>query len=129
MSAELFSKFETGKLATRNACRGLSSLPWCAHPTFEGVALKHVVRAADTDGRFSYHLVRIDPGKAIGRHIHETQLETHEVVSGSGVGVIGNAVCAYVPGTIAIMEAGIEHQVSAEEGGLLLFAKFLPALC
>lgn len=129
MSAELFSKFETGKLATLNSSRELSSLPWCGHPTFEGVALKHVVRAADTDGRFSYHLVRIDPGKAIGRHIHETQLETHEVVAGSGVGVNGDAVCMYAPGTIVIMEAGVEHQVSAEEGGLLLFAKFMPALC
>ncbi|WP_347223788.1 hypothetical protein [Bacteroides congonensis] len=27
--------------------------------TFEGVELKHIITAKDTDGKFSYHLVRI----------------------------------------------------------------------
>lgn len=35
------------------------------------------------NGKFSYHLVRIAPDCSIGNHIHETQLETHEVYADS----------------------------------------------
>ena len=29
--------------------------------------------------------MRIAPNKKIGNHVHKTQLETHEVISGNGV--------------------------------------------
>lgn len=78
------------------------NIEWSKHPTFDGVELKHIVTAKDTDGLFSYHLVRIAPNCSIKEHIHETQLETHEVISGKGL-------C-----------------INAGEEGLYLFAKFMP---
>jgi len=96
---------------------------------FEGVALKHFITAKDTNGEFSYHLVRIAPGKKIGLHIHETQLETHEVVAGNGVCNTEGLELVYEVGNIAVLPAGVEHEVCAGNDGLYLFAKFYPALC
>ncbi|MDY3795886.1 MAG: hypothetical protein SOZ81_04135 [Agathobacter sp.] len=71
-----------------------------SHPTFEGVELKHIITAKDTDGHFSFHLVRIAAGKTIGNHR-----------------------------VISIIPAKIPHEVKAGNEGLYLFAKFIPALC
>ena len=81
---DTFDQFNQGRLALPGKTVDFDNLPWNAHPTFKGVALKHIVTAADTNGQFSYHLVRIDPGCKIGNHIHATQLETHEVIRGFG---------------------------------------------
>ena len=103
--------------------------PWSKYPTFKGVWLKHIITAKDTDGKFSYHLVRIAPDCSIGNHIHETQLETHEVIKGSGRCVNAGSTIPYEAGTVSIMQAGIAHEVHAGSEGLYLFAKFMPALC
>lgn len=129
MSHNLFEAFNNGSLKLPTNTVEFSNLPWSKHPTFEGVELKHIVTAKDTDGQFSYHLVRIAPDKAIKNHTHETQLETHEVIAGSGVCVNGNATLSYEPGTVSIMPIGIPHEVEAGKDGLYLFAKFIPALC
>ena len=81
------------------------------------------------DGKFSYHLVQIAPGCSIGNHIHETQLETHEVIKGRGRCVNAGSTIPYEAGTISIMQAGVPHEVNAGSEGLYLFAKFMPALC
>ena len=62
-------------------------------------------------------------------HIHETQLETHEVIAGSGICTNDGAKLEYAPGVISIMPAKVPHQVDAGDQGLYLFAKFMPALC
>ena len=112
---EIFEKFDKGQLALPERVVDFNSLKWNEHPTFEGVALKHIVTAKDSGGLFSYHLVRIAPNCKIGLHTHETQLETHEVVAGSGI-CLNNG-------------AKIKHEVIAGNEGLYLFAKFIPALC
>ena len=124
---ELFARFDAGRLAGRG--REFASLPWNGHPVFAGVALKHLVTAAESGGLFSYHLVRIDPGCAIGDHLHDPQLETHEVLAGVGECDIGGVGVAYEPGVVAIMPPRVRHEVRAGEDGLLLFAKFMPPLC
>lgn len=126
---DTFELFSNGKLVLPEKEVGFAGLGWSKHPTFEGVELKHLITAKDTDGRFSYHLVRIAPDCSIGNHIHETQLETHEVVKGSGKCVNAGNTIPYEPGTISIMEAGTPHEVTAGPEGLYLFAKFMPALC
>ena len=126
---ETFEKFDNGRLALPERTVDFSSLKWNEHPTFEGVALKHIVTAKDNGGLFSYHLVRIAPDCKIGLHIHETQLETHEVIAGSGICLNNGKTIDYTPGTISIMPAKIEHEVTAGNDGLYLFAKFMPALC
>lgn len=126
---EIFKKFDKGQLALPERVVDFNSLKWNEHPTFEGVALKHIVTAKDSGGLFSYHLVRIAPNCKIGLHTHETQLETHEVVAGSGICLNNGKSIDYIPGVISIMPAKIKHEVIAGNEGLYLFAKFIPALC
>lgn len=129
MNNDLFEVFNNGFLKLPAKTVSFADIAWTAHPTFEGVALKHIVTAKDTDGQFSYHLVRIAPNKSIKNHIHETQSETHEVIAGSGVCVNKGVEISYEVGTISIMPSGIPHEVNAGADGLYLFAKFIPALC
>lgn len=129
MNNNLFEAFNSGSLKLPTATVEFAEIPWAKHPTFDGVELKHIVTANATDGQFSYHLVRIAPGKSIQNHIHETQLETHEVIAGSGECINDGAKILYETGTISIMPAGVPHEVHAGTDGLYLFAKFIPALC
>ena len=125
----LFEAFNQGHLILPNKTLNFESVPWSKHPTFDGVELKHIVTSADTDGEFSYHLVRIAPNKSILNHVHEMQLETHEVISGSGTCINNQCEIHYSPGVISIMPEAVPHEVHAGDDGLLLFAKFIPALC
>lgn len=126
----LFQTFdEEGKLLLPDAATAFGAIAWSEHPVFEGVALKHIVTSEQTDGQFSFHLVSIAPGQKIGSHIHEKQLETHEVIAGTGICVNNGAELPYKPGVISIFPVGIPHEVSAGADGLYLFAKFMPALC
>ena len=126
----LFEKFnEGGKLLLPDATVTFDAIPWSKHPAFEGVELKHIITSERTNGQFSYHLVRIAPNKKIGNHIHEKQLETHEVISGTGVCVNDGVELPYETGIISIFPVGVPHEVIAGGDGLCLFAKFMPALC
>ena len=126
----LFEKFnEGGKLLLKDATVTFDAIPWSKHPAFEGVELKHIITSERTNGQFSYHLVRIAPNKEIGNHIHEKQLETHEVISGTGVCVNDGVELPYETGIISIFPVGVPHEVIAGGDGLCLFAKFMPALC
>lgn len=126
---DTFELFNSGKLVLPKKEADFAKIGWSKHPAFEGVELKHIITAKDTDGKFSYHLVRIAPGCSIESHIHETQLETHEVIKGSGKCVNAGSVILYEPGVISIMQAGVPHEVTAGSEGVYLFAKFMPALC
>ena len=126
---DTFELFNNGKLVLPEQEAGFAEIEWSKHSTFKGVWLKHIITAKDTDGKFSYHLVRIAPDCSIGIHTHETQLETHEVIKGSGKCVNAGSTILYEPGIISIMQAGVPHEVTASAEGLYLFAKFMPALC
>ena len=126
----LFEKFnEGGKLLLPDATVTFDAIPWSKHPASPGVELKHIITSERTDGQFSYHLVRIAPNKKIGSHIHEKQLETHEVISGTGICVNDGVELSYEAGVISIFPIGVPHEVIAGDDGLCLFAKFMPALC
>ena len=126
----LFEKFnEGGKLLLKDVTVTFDAIPWSKHPAFEGVELKHIITSERTDGQFSYHLVRIAPNKKIGNHIHKKQLETHEVISGTGVCVNDGVELLYEAGVISIFPISVPHEVIAGDDGLCLFAKFMPALC
>ncbi|MDE5931628.1 MAG: cupin domain-containing protein [Lachnospiraceae bacterium] len=125
----LFEKFnEGGRLLLPDTTVVFDAIPWFEHPVFEGVELKHIITAEKTAGQFSFHLVRIAPNKKIGDHIHEKQLETHEVIAGAGVCVHNGVELPYEAGVISIFPIGVPHEVIAGENGLYLFAKFMPAL-
>ena len=129
MKNEVFEKFNEGNLRLPNKEISFSEIAWSKHPVFEGVELKHIIKAEDTNGQFSYHLVRIAPNKSIKNHIHESQLETHEVIAGSGECINDDIKISYEPGVISIMPAKVPHEVNAGPDGLYMFAKFIPALC
>jgi len=129
MENKVFEAFNNGRLELPGIVKQFGDIPWSKHPTFEGVELKHIVTAKETGGTYSFHLVRIAPGKSILDHIHDPQLETHEVISGKGVCVNDGQEIEYVPGVISVMPAKVHHEVHAKEEGLYLFAKFMPALC
>ena len=125
----LFEEFDTGEFAIPQGGKRFADLAWNNHPAFDGVALKHLLEAKDTGGMFSYHLVRIAPGRAIGDHIHDPQTETHEVVAGHGLCRNDGREIPYRPGVISLFQPRTRHEVTAGEDGLLLFAKFMPPLC
>ncbi len=126
---KLFETFETkGNLCTLQDVTAFADIPWSKHPSFEGVELKHIVTGAQTEGAFSYHLVRIAPNCKIGHHVHKEQLETHEVIAGNGTLINNGQSFAYEPGIISILPKNIPHEVAAGDNGLYLFAKFMPAL-
>ena len=129
MNNELFEAFNKGQFIVPKKTINFDSIAWSKHPTFEGVELKHIITGTETNGEFSYHLVRIAPGKSIKNHIHEKQLETHEVIAGNGECINNGTKIKYEPGVISIMPMSIPHEVNAGDEGLYLFAKFFPALC
>ena len=125
----LFERFNTGgKLLLPTGGADFADISWSRHPIFVGVELKHLITSMDTNGRFSYHLVRIAPNKSIGDHIHKEQAETHEVIAGSGVCVNNGVRLEYEPGVVSIFPPNLPHEVHAGGNGLFLFAKFIPAL-
>lgn len=119
---------EEGLLALPDATVQFKDLQWHPHAVFEEVALKHLVTSKQTEGKSSYHLVRIEASKKIGTHSHETQIETHEVIFGTGACINDTIRIEYRPGVISILEKKVEHEVIAGGEGLYLFAKFIPAL-
>lgn len=129
MNNQVFESFNNGTLRLPYSQKVFADIEWSKHPSFEGVELKHIITSKDTEGKFSYHLVRIAPKKSIKQHIHETQLETHEVIAGNGACVNDGVTLGYQCGTISIFPAGVKHEVNAGNDGLVLFAKFIPALC
>lgn len=125
----VFEMFNAGQLVLPHQVKSFTKVDWSKHAVFEGVELKHIITAKETEGMFSYHLVRIAPNCSIGEHIHENQLETHEVIAGDGLCVNAGEALQYEPGTISILPIGVKHEVRAGKDGLYLFAKFMPALC
>lgn len=108
--------------------RDAGAVPWNPHPKFPGVALRHLITAADTSGLFSVHLVRVDPGCILDHHIHATQWETHQVFQGDGLCTVGEQHIDYHPGCLATIPQGCDHCVQAGAGGLVLLATFCPPL-
>lgn len=129
---DLFSDFDCGIVARLSddavAETLCGELPWHAHPVFTGVALKHLVTGAQTGGRFSAHLVRLEPGAEIGDHVHDASWELHEVAAGSGRCLLAGRTIDYAPGVAAVLPQNVPHSVRAGQDGLRLLAKFVPAL-
>lgn len=118
---------ESGEIVLQDGNKKVGDFPWNEHPTFSGVALKHLLTGKDTNGRFSCHLVRVAAGCKIGNHIHEGKWELHEVIRGQGICKMETSRIPYHSGVVAAIPADAAHEVQAEEE-LILLAKFVPAL-
>lgn len=128
MENKVFEAFNNGRFEIPGKRVAFDDISWSKHPTFEGVELKHILTSKETGGAYSFHLVRIAPGKSILDHIHDPQLETHEVIAGRGICINDGQEIVYEPGVISVMPSKVHHEVHAGEEGLYLFAKFMPAL-
>ena len=120
--------FQKGRLAIDGLQQNIESLDWHPHAVFKGVFMKDIIRGESTSGRLSCHLVRIEPGYAIGDHIHDGRMEMHEVISGSGTCYSGDKVIAYTGGVVSIIPDNLNHRIEAGESGLFFLARFCPAL-
>lgn len=125
---DICSRLENGALFYCDRDEDAGSISWTPHPKFPGVALKHLIAGADTEGRLSCHMVRVDPGCLLEPHIHPEQGELHEVIAGAGSAELQGKTVAYLPGVMAVIPKGTEHAVQASGEGLVLLAKFFPAL-
>ena len=121
-------QIEQGKRITMDQSVDIDDIAWNKHSSCHGVFLKHLVTGAETDGKFSFHLVRVQAGCEISEHIHQTNWELHEVVAGNAIGYLGDKTISYVPGTTIVIPEGKKHKVVAGEQDLFLFATFIPAL-
>lgn len=125
---QVFTCLEDASIFLENAELSAENIPWNPHPSFSGVFLKHLVSGQATDGQLSCHLVKVEPGKVLETHIHDQQWELHEVMGGQGKALLDEREVPYAPGTMAVIPRGVNHRVQAGEDGLLLCAKFFPAL-
>ncbi len=121
-----------GYVPERIVCSGCATVveekPWNPHPNFKGVALRHLMTSKETGGMFSAHVVRVDPGCCLESHVHEGQWELHEVVRGSATAQVDGVALDYFPGMSSVIPKGVRHDVTAGNEGVLLLAKFIPAL-
>ena len=117
-----------GTIHTTAGSRQAADIPWKDHPAFAGVALRHLITGADTDGALSCHIVHLLPGASLASHVHDGQWELHEVVEGSGTAGLNMKLADYLPGVTAVIPRGVPHEVTAGPQGLTLYAKFFPAL-
>ncbi len=127
-SEEIATRMENGSTIYLNREDASKEIPWEKHPKFDGVCLKHLIKGADTEGKLSCHMVRIDPGAVLDEHIHDVQWELHEVISGDGEFLLNTKKNTYYSGRMALIPKGMNHKVIAGKNGLILLAKFFPAL-
>lgn len=119
---------ECACVAAPGGDRLVEAQAWNSHPTFPGVCLKDLVLGADTDGGFSCHLVRVDPGCSLDVHRHPAQTEVHQVATGRAVCRLDDRELAYGPGEMAVIPMGRPHSVVAGDEGVTLVATFCPPL-
>jgi quercetin dioxygenase-like cupin family protein len=110
----------------RDTCSG--DVEWSPHPRFEGVRMKHLVKGADTGGKFSSHIVHIAEGKEICDHTHASQYEYIQILSGTGTARLGDKVIPCTPGVNMVAPDNVDHCLKPEGGDIYLLATFVPAL-
>lgn len=128
MNIDILAAIQEGAVFCTSDKIIVKDISWNDHPSFSGVALKHLITAKDTEGKFSSHLVRVTSGCEIGEHIHEGKWELHEVIKGNGKCIIEGKEFNYCEGITAVIPADIPHIVKAGGDDLYILAKFVPAL-
>lgn len=120
--------FVSGTIVLAEEDMPCTGMAWNQHPTFAGVRMRHMITGADTQGRFSVHLVWVEPGCSLETHRHEGNWEFHTVVQGSACCELAGRTTAYAPGVCGVIPMDTPHGVTAGEGGVCILATFVPAL-
>ena len=121
-------KVLSGNVYFADKQEAIDNLVWNPHPTYKGVYLKHLILGKDTENQLSCHIVKVEPNCILDTHLHDGKIEIHEVVDGSGIMFLDSKEIAYSVGQICVIPANTPHKVIAGKDGLILFAKFTPAL-
>ena len=124
----IFDAFNTGSLLKQSNKSDLNKPNWVAHPELKGVHLKDIITSSDTEGAISCHLVKIEPNCKIPFHAHRDNLEIHEILQEQGTCILNTESHDYNCGTVSLIPKNLNHEVIANDKGLYLFAKFIPAL-
>ena len=124
----VYEAFDKGMLLTESTKLDLTTSDWNAVPGLKGVHLKDILVSAQTEGKISCHLVKIEPNCKIDLHTHPDHVEIHEVIQGEGNCLLNTETQEYNSGTVAFIPKNLEHEVVAGDKGLYLFAKFIPAM-
>ena len=115
--------FNNGIKVSDSSCQS-----WNAHPLYRGVYMKNFLSARDTDNKISTHLVKIEPDCTIELHVHPGKGELHEIIDGEGIAFVQEKNVDYRSGISSFIPADTPHSITAGANGLLLMAKFIPAL-
>ena len=126
---KVFYDYNEGKIKLVNSEIAIDELAWNPHKQYSGVFLKHLIKGEETENKISCHLVKIEAGAEIATHVHEKNLELHEIISGKGQGFLKTKKVEYIPGLTVVVPENMQHRVIANSNQpLYLLAKFLPAL-
>ncbi len=113
-------------LAATDVC--CEDVAWNRHPAFAGVSLRHLVTGSETQGQFSTHMVRVEPGCVLDTHRHGGCWEFHAVVAGNARCELADRKTEYGPGVCGVIPQDMPHRVVAGEHGVYILATFVPAL-
>lgn len=120
--------FGTGTVCSQSSVIKSDSIDFIPHKAFKGVSLKHLVKGEETNNQLSCHLVKVEPFCTLETHVHNNNLEIHEVIYGEGECQIADNQVNYKVGTVGVIPSNTQHKVTAGKDGLYILAKFSPAL-
>ena len=103
-------------------------IPWYSPPGWKGVFLKDLIGDTQTNGKFSYHLVRVQENCEVPLHSHDTQYEWNVILGGNGIFTLDNRDFPITKGQTFVTPPGVTHIVRAGNRDLVLLAMFVPSL-
>ena len=104
------------------------SMDFQPHPKFQGVALAKLV-TKELREEIGVSLLAIEPGVEIPVHVHEGEVDSIYVASGSGEAYVNGEWRSVSAGDYIFVPKGVEHGVrNSGEGVLELFVVHAPPL-
>ena len=86
---------------------------WKAHPRFPGLLMKSLLTSAD-NALATVSLVRVPPGRVVGRHDHPKQVETVYLLAGKSILTLGDTDVPFNAGQVVAIPIGLEHALRNE---------------
>lgn len=122
------SSIENTTIFFPNLITHADELPWYSPPNWKGVFLKDLISEHMTDGKFSYHLVRIQENCEVPLHSHKIQWEWNIILAGNGIFTLAKKDISVEKGQTFVTPPGVTHIVRAGNRDLVLLAIFIPPL-
>lgn len=124
MSNKIYEMFAEGLLYKEDVQECFADKAWNPHPAYNGVCIKQLVAEAG-EKKVRLLLVKVDPGCEMLAHVHENEMEIHQVIGGSGCFDNVGVKREYKPGMISVIPCNSMHAVKAGAEGLHILAIFV----